>query len=99
MFGVWRTTEMSLVESCLCLASKGYPGFAQKHEMGIMPFRKPPRQPLPAANKQSNRVEHSIRRLKRFRTFAERCRNRQRRLGLRLHLLAGILNYEMGLAI
>ncbi|MEL6402004.1 MAG: transposase family protein [Cyanobacteria bacterium J06626_4] len=58
-------------------------------------------------DKQSNRaraklhirVEHSIRRLQRFRIFAERYRNRRRRFGLRLHLLAGILNYEMGLSI
>ena len=62
---------------------------------------------MPTGDKQSNRalaklhirVEHSIRRLQRFRIFAERYRNRRRRFGLRLHLLAGILNYEMGLSI
>ncbi|NER78021.1 MAG: transposase family protein [Leptolyngbya sp. SIO1D8] len=75
--------------------------------MSITPRRKPPLQPLLAADKQANRalaklrirVEHSIRRLKRFRIFAERYRNRRRRFGLRLHLLAGILNYERGWAI
>ncbi|NER83001.1 MAG: transposase family protein [Leptolyngbya sp. SIO1D8] len=75
--------------------------------MSITLLRKPSRQPLPAADKQSNRalaklhirLEHSIRRLKQFRIFAERYRNRRKRFGLRLHLLAGILNYEMGLAI
>ena len=62
---------------------------------------------MPTGDKQSNRalaklrirVEHSIRRLQRFRIFAERYRNRRRRFGLRLHRLAGILNYEMGLSI
>ncbi|ASC70190.1 putative transposase for insertion sequence element IS702 [Halomicronema hongdechloris C2206] len=80
---------------------------AKQHDMSITPRRKPPRNPLPKADKQANRTlarlrirgEHSIRRLKRFRIFAERYRNRRRRFGLRLHLLAGILNYEMGLPI
>ncbi|MGB3613925.1 MAG: IS5/IS1182 family transposase, partial [Elainellaceae cyanobacterium] len=35
----------------------------------------------------------------RFRIFSERYRNRRRRFGLRLHLIAGILNYENPLAI
>ncbi|RFP56066.1 MAG: IS5/IS1182 family transposase, partial [Limnothrix sp. CACIAM 69d] len=30
----------------------------------------------------------------RFRIFSERYRNRRRRFGLRLHLLAGLLNYQ-----
>ncbi len=75
--------------------------------MSITSQRKPPQKSLPRADKQANqalarlriRVEHSIRRLKRFRIFAERYRNRRRRFGLRLHLLVGILNYEMGLSI
>lgn len=103
---LWRISEVRLVESCLCLADKGYQGIAQQHEMSITLQRKPPRKSLPQADKQANRafarlrirVEHSIRRLKRFRIFAERYRNRRRRFGLRSHLLAGILNYEMGLA-
>jgi hypothetical protein len=40
------------------------------------------------------RIEHAIRRLKRFRIFSGRYRNRRRRFGLRLHLLAGLLNYQ-----
>lgn len=103
---LWRNSKVRLAESCLCLADKGYQGIAKQHQMSITPSRKPPKRPLPDADKQANRalarlrirVEHSIRRLKRFRIFAERYRNRRRRFGLRLHLLAGILNYEMGLA-
>ncbi|HEY9877581.1 MAG TPA: IS5/IS1182 family transposase, partial [Leptolyngbyaceae cyanobacterium] len=37
------------------------------------------------------------RKLKRFRIFSSRYRNRRRRFGLRLHLLAGILNFEQSL--
>ncbi len=44
------------------------------------------------------RVEHSIRRLKRFRILSERNRNRRRRFGLRVHLLAGIINFDLALS-
>ena len=102
---LWRNSEVRLADTCLCLADKGYQGIVKQHQMSITPCRKPPKRPLPDADKQANRalaglrirVEHSIRRLKRFRIFAERYRNRRRRFGLRLHLLAGILNYEKGL--
>lgn len=58
------------------------------------------------ADKQANRalarlrvkVEHGIRRLKRFRILAERYRNRRRHFTRRVHLLAGIINFELALA-
>jgi hypothetical protein len=39
-------------------------------------------------------VEHVIRRFKSFRLFSGRYRNRRKRFGLRLNLIAGLLNYE-----
>jgi hypothetical protein len=52
------------------------------------------------ANKQlaSDRVmnEHVNGLLKRFKIFAERYRNRRKRFGLRINLLAGIYNFELG---
>jgi hypothetical protein len=42
-------------------------------------------------------VEHVIAKLKVFRILQERYRNRRRRFGLRLNLIAGIYNYELGL--
>lgn len=41
------------------------------------------------------RVEHLIGRLKIFRIFSERYRNRTKRFGLRLNLIAGLLNAEL----
>jgi hypothetical protein len=41
------------------------------------------------------RVEHVIRRFKIFRLFSGRYRNRRKRFGLRLNLIAGLLNYEL----
>ena len=42
-------------------------------------------------------VEHVIRSLKIFRILAERYRNRRRRFSLRLNLITGLYNYELGL--
>jgi hypothetical protein len=90
----------------LCLADKGYQGIARVHPNSITPNKKPPRQSLSRADKQANRalarlrvkVEHGIRRLKRFRILSGRYRNRRKRFGLRVNLLAGIINFELGLA-
>ena len=67
------------------------------------PSKKPRNQPLPKAEKQHNRalarlrvrVEHVICRFKIFRIFSGRYRNRRKRFGLRLNLIAGLLNYEL----
>ncbi|HEY9748476.1 MAG TPA: transposase family protein [Allocoleopsis sp.] len=67
------------------------------------PTKKRPMQPLPDAEKQHNRAlarlrvrgEHVIRRLQISRIFSGRYRNRRRRFGLRLNLIAGLLNYEL----
>ncbi|MDB9506544.1 IS5/IS1182 family transposase, partial [Microcystis aeruginosa CS-338/01] len=40
-------------------------------------------------------IEHIHRRLKIFRILSSRYRNRRRRFGLRLNLIAGIYNYEL----
>ncbi len=40
-------------------------------------------------------LQHIHRRLKIFRILSSRYRNRRRRFGLRLNLIAGIYNYEL----
>jgi hypothetical protein len=42
---------------------------------------------------------HVIRRFKIFRIFSGRYRNRRRRFGLRLNLIAGLLNYELAMLL
>lgn len=105
-FQLFKSTKLRLHTALLCLGDKGYQGIANLHANSITPKKKPPNQSLKRADKQANRslaqvrikVEHGIRRLKRFRIFSERYRNRRRRFGLRLHLLAGIINFEVELA-
>lgn len=87
----------------LCLTDKGYQGIAKLHPSSCTPTKKPRQSDLPGCERQHNRllarlrvtVEHSIRRLKLFRILAERYRNRRKRFGLRLNLIAAIVNDEL----
>lgn len=89
----------------LCLTDKGYQGIGKLHPHSCTPTKKPRKAELPTPERQHNRllaqvrvkVEHMIRRLKIFRILAERYRNRRKRFGLRLNLIAAILNYELTL--
>ncbi len=102
-FKLLKRSRLSFVPSQLCLADRGYQGFAKCHPGACTPTKKPRNQPLPKVEKQHNRalarlrvrVEHLIRRFKIFRIFSGRYRNRRRRFGLRLNLIAGLLNYEL----
>ncbi len=102
-FKLLKRSRLPFVRSQVCLADRGYQGFAKLHRGACTPTKKPRKQPLPAQEKQHNRalarlrvrVEHVIRRFKIFRIFSGRYRNRRKRFGLRLNLIAGLLNYEL----
>jgi hypothetical protein len=102
-FKLLKRSRLPFVSSQLCLADRGYQGFAKRHAGACTPTKKPRKQPLAPDEKQHNRalaklrvrVEHVIRRFKIFRIFSGRYRNRRRRFGLRLNLIAGLLNYEL----
>jgi hypothetical protein len=102
-FKLLKRSRLPFVTSQLCLADRGYQGFARRHRGACTPTKKRRHQPLPKEEKQHNqvlarlrvKVEHVIRRFKIFRMFSERYRNRRKRFGLRLNLIAGLLNYEL----
>ncbi len=102
-FKLLKRTRLPFVPSQLCIADKGYQGFRKRYKGACLPTKKPRNHSLPAAEKQHNRalarlrgpVEHVIRRFKIFRIFSGRYRNRRKRSGLRLNLIAGLLNYEL----
>jgi len=102
-FKLLKRSRLRFVASQLCLADRGYQGLGKLHPGACTPTKKPRKQALPVAEKQHNRalarlrvrVEHVIRRFKIFRIFSGRYRNRRKRFGLRLNLIAGLLNYEL----
>lgn len=102
-FKLLKRSRLPFVSSQLCLADRGYQGFAKLHRGACIPTKKPRKQALSDAEKTHNRalarwrirVEHVVRRFKIFRIFSGRYRNRRKRFGLRLNLIAGLLNYEL----
>jgi hypothetical protein len=104
-FRLFKQERVPLLPQQLWLADKGYQGIAKAHPHSCTPTRKLAKQPLAEEERQHNRqlaklrvtVEHSIRRLKVFRILSERYRNRRRRFGLRLNLIAAIVNFELSL--
>jgi IS5 family transposase len=83
-------------------ADSGYQGIQKKHANCKIPYKGKKKTPLTKVQKKENQllsssrvvVENVLRTLKIFRILAEKYRNRRRRFGLRLNLIAGIINYE-----
>jgi hypothetical protein len=85
------------------LGDKGYQGINKIHKNSQIPFKKFPKKELTQEQKKSNKqlgkkrviVENVIGKLKIFKIFSSRSRNRRKRFGLRLNLIAGIYNFEL----
>lgn len=88
------------------LGDRGYQGIHKLHANTQTPRKKPPKGQLSTEDRRYNRTlarvrviaEHINRSLKIFKILSERYRNRRRRFGLRCNLIAGLYNYELGLA-
>ncbi|WP_413540713.1 transposase [Acinetobacter sp. COS3] len=87
----------------LLLADKGYQGLNRLGVSCLIPIKSSKKKPLTLLHKQINReigkrrirIEHVNGKLKTFKILAERYRNRRKRMGLRLNLIAAIYNMEL----
>lgn len=85
------------------LVDTGYLGLQKLHAKTKQPKKRSKKNPLSKQDKKENQaisservfVEHVIRRIKVFKIMGERYRNRRRRFGLRLNLIAAIYNFEL----
>jgi len=92
-----------LLEDILLVADKGYQGICDLHAFSLIPFKKPRKGELTDLQKQFNRnlsryrifIEHVNRRIKRFKIFQHRYRNKQRKHHMRISLICGIYNFEL----
>lgn len=101
-FHLYKRSGLVIHQASEILADKGYQGIHKLHARSRTPKRKPPRKELSPEDKARNReiarlrmvVEHGICRLKVFRILAGPYRNRRKRLGLRVNLIAAIYNRD-----
>jgi hypothetical protein len=103
-FRIWKESQIYI--KIELIADKGYQGIKKIHENSRIPIKKTKGNSLTEEEKKFNQqlakeriiVEHVNRKLKIFRILSSRYRNRRRRFGLRLNLIAGI-NYELSLSL
>lgn len=85
----------------------GYQGIQQQEDNVIIPKKATKLHPLTKIEKEENRdkaklripVEHTMSRIKRFKITSHPYRNRRKRFSLRMHLICGILNYELDVSL
>lgn len=105
-FRILKESKIKAVPKIEVIADKGYQGIKNYHKRSKTPHKKPRNGKLNPEQKRENRrlaqvrikVEHIMRFLKIFRILSSRYRNRRKRFGLRVNLIAGIYNYELKIA-
>lgn len=105
-FNLFKESKTVVKEEIELLGDKGYQGINHYHKASLIPYKKTKKKPLTPQQKEANRqlasvrvtVENVIRCLKVFRILSGRYRNRRKRFGLRVNLIAGLYNYELKLA-
>lgn len=103
-FELFKLSGVHMLDDILLVADKGYQGICHIHAFSLTPFKKPRKGELTPVQKAFNRnlskfrilIEHVNRRIKRFKIFQYRYRNKQRKHLLRVSLICGIYNYELG---
>ena len=102
-FHLFKQSQTRVHPSVEMFADTGYQGLQKLHARIHKPAKASRKHPLTREQKQVNReinsrrvvVEHAIRRLKVFRLLGERYRNRRKRFGLRLNLIAALTNFQL----
>jgi len=97
-FELYKQSKIPMLDDILMIGDKGYQGIHSIHAHSLIPFKKPRNGQLTAEQKEFNRIlskfriliEHVNRRIKRFKIFQYRYRNKQRRHMLRFSLICGI---------
>jgi hypothetical protein len=102
-FHLYKASKVHVLPEIEMTVDTGYLGLQKLHTKTKQPKKKSKKNPLSKQDKKDNRAisservlaEHVIRRIKVFRIMGERYRNRRRRFGLRLNLIAAIYNFEL----
>jgi hypothetical protein len=102
-FHLYKKSKVHVYPNIEMATDTGYLGLQKIHSKTKQPKKRSKKNPLSKEDKRNNRAisservaaEHVIRRIKIFRIMAERYRNRRKRFGLRLNLIAGLYNFEL----
>jgi len=104
-FKLFKDEFIGVDEFILLLADSGYQGIIAFHANSETPIKKRKNQALTAEEKAYNRelsrrrilIENVNRRIKRFKIMCDRYRNKRKRHGLRMTILCGLHNMDLGI--
>jgi hypothetical protein len=102
-FKLFKRSAVRLAQTTECSGDRGYQGLQKRHAKSRTPIKKPRGRERSKADKYRNRAlasqrivcEHVIGKLRVCKILAERYRNRRRRFGWRVHLLAALYNLDL----
>jgi len=102
-FRLFKESKTAMLTSIESLTDSGYQGIQKIHNNCLKPIKGTKKKPLTKKDKQHNHqvgskrvmVEHIIRELKIFKIIAAPYRNRRKRFGLRINLIAAFYNLEL----
>ncbi len=102
-FNLYKESKVRAKQETKILGDSGYQGIQKLHSRSSTPKKATKKHPLTKEEKKKNKRlsservvnENVIGKLKIFRILLERYRNRRKRFGLRVSLIAGIYNYEL----
>ena len=103
-FRLLKDSRVRMQSATRTVLDSGYQGAQKEHINTVLPLKKPRGGKLTKEQKRVNKSvaqqrivnENVIGSIKRFRIIAERYRNRRKRYGLRITLIAAIHNFELG---
>lgn len=103
-FKLFKRTKLPIHQDTEAMVDSGYTGIQKIHAKSQIPKKRSKKKPLTKDDKRHNReistnrvaIENVNARLKRFKIVSDRYRNHRKRFGLRINLIAGIYNAEIG---
>lgn len=101
---LFKMSRRFLGQAGKILADSGYQGLMKMYSQAQTPRKSSKLKPLTAEDKAYNqalskdriKVENIFAKVKTFKMFSTTYRNRRKRFGLRMNLIAGIINRELG---
>lgn len=102
-FKLFKESKVRWTSERCGITDSGYTGIKRFQKNSRLPKKSSKKNPLTKNDKEENRKisservlnENVIGCMKRFKILSDRYRNRRKRFGLRLNLIAGIYNYEL----
>jgi hypothetical protein len=103
-FTLFKQSGIHIDPDILLVGDKGFKGICAIHTFSLLPFKKPRKGNLTSEQKAFNSslskfrilIEHVNRRIKCFKILQMRYRNKQRKHLLRVSLICGLYNYDLG---